>query len=83
MRFKGKRISDILYMSVDEAGEFFSLPPSNKSCGLSLLADVGLGYLSLGQRSPTLSGGEAQRIKLVRSLPNRTGTVQADPIRAG
>jgi len=67
VRFKGKNISDILEMSVDEAMDFFSFHGGIHHA-LSLLRDVGLGYLRLGQQSPTLSGGEAQRIKLVTEL---------------
>jgi excinuclease ABC subunit A len=65
--FKDRNISDILQMSVDEASTFFSFHPAVHHA-LTLLRDVGLGYLSLGQQSPTLSGGEAQRIKLVTEL---------------
>jgi len=65
--FKGKNIGEILAMSVDDALEFFAAQRSVHH-PLSLLADVGLGYLSLGQPSPTLSGGESQRIKLVTEL---------------
>ncbi len=67
VRFKGKSISDVLEMSVDEALDFFSFHGGIRHA-LALLRDVGLGYLRLGQQSPTLSGGEAQRIKLVTEL---------------
>jgi excinuclease ABC subunit A len=67
VRFKDKNIGEILAMSVDEAIGFFGFHPKIHHA-LSLLQDVGLGYLTLGQQSPTLSGGEAQRIKLVSEL---------------
>ena len=67
VKFKGKSIGEVLAMNVDEAVEFFSAHPSTHHA-LRLLQDVGLGYLTLGQQSPTLSGGEAQRIKLVTEL---------------
>jgi excinuclease ABC subunit A len=67
IRFKDKSIGEVLAMSVDEATEFFAAHPSVHHA-LRLLQDVGLGYLTLGQQSPTLSGGEAQRIKLVTEL---------------
>jgi excinuclease ABC subunit A len=65
--WRGKNIGDVLTMEIDEAVEFFG-PISNIAHPLQLMKDVGLGYLTLGQPSPTLSGGEAQRIKLVTEL---------------
>ena len=65
--WKGKSIGEALAMDVDEAVDFFSTQ-SSVAHALKLMQDVGLGYLSLGQPSPTLSGGEAQRIKLVTEL---------------
>ncbi len=65
--YKGKTISDVLNMSIDEAYEFFSAVPSLEK-KIKVLKDVGLGYIKLGQPATTLSGGEAQRIKLASEL---------------
>ncbi|KPK63808.1 excinuclease ABC subunit A [candidate division WOR_3 bacterium SM23_42] len=67
IRYKGKNISDILNMSVSEALDFFQNIPQIKR-KLKLLSDVGLGYMKIGQSATTLSGGEAQRIKLAKEL---------------
>ena len=75
VKLRGKSAGEVLNMNVDEATEFFSAHRTIHNA-LRLLQDVGLGYLTLGQQSPTLSGGEAQRIKLVTEL------AKAKPIRS-
>jgi len=70
VRYKGKNIAEVLEMTIEEALTFFDAVPWIKS-KLTVLNDVGLGYLRLGQSATTLSGGEAQRIKLSRELSRR------------
>ncbi len=71
VKYKGKNISDVLNMTVDEAVEFFK-PISAIYNKIKTLQDVGLGYIKLGQSSTTLSGGEAQRVKLATELSKRS-----------
>ena len=71
IEYKGKNISQVLAMSVAEASQFFRSFP-NVSQKLATLEDVGLGYIRLGQPAPTLSGGEAQRVKLATELSKRS-----------
>jgi len=70
IRYKGKSISDVLNMTIEEAVKFFELIPKIY-IKLKTIEDVGLGYITLGQQSTTLSGGEAQRIKLAAELSKR------------
>ena len=70
--WRGKSVGDLLEMNIDDAVDFFAAHASIHHA-LRLLQDVGLGYLTLGQPSPTLSGGEAQRIKLVTELAKVRG----------
>lgn len=67
VKYKGKSIADVLEMTVEEASSFFSEIPKIKR-KIDALLDVGLGYIKLGQQAPTLSGGEAQRVKLATEL---------------
>ena len=71
VHFKGKTVADVLNMPIEEAAEFFAAVPA-VSRHLKTLVDVGLGYARLGQPAPTLSGGEAQRVKLASELQKRS-----------
>jgi excinuclease ABC subunit A len=82
IQWRGKSVGDLLAMPVDDAVEFFASHPSVLH-PLTLLKDVGLGYLTLGQQSPTLSGGEAQRIKLVTELARIRGDLSPDTAPPG
>ncbi len=77
--YNGKSIGDIMEFTVEQAAEFFASVPKIKR-SLDLLVETGLGYLKLGQPSPTLSGGEAQRLKLVTQLARRS-TPKAEELR--
>ncbi|HWY41754.1 MAG TPA: excinuclease ABC subunit UvrA [Chthoniobacterales bacterium] len=78
--YNEKSIGDVMEMTIEEAAEFFSAHPK-VSRPLSLLVETGLGYLKLGQPSPTLSGGEAQRLKLVTQLKRGVGRAENERIR--
>ncbi len=71
VKYKGLSIADVLNLTVDEATKFFEKQPSILR-GLQTLKDVGLGYIKVGQQAPTLSGGEAQRVKLAKELQKRS-----------
>jgi excinuclease ABC subunit A len=71
VHYKGKTISEVLEMPIEEAAEFFK-PIAKIARHLDTLVDVGLGYVRLGQPAPTLSGGEAQRVKLASELQKRS-----------
>ena len=71
VRYKGKTIADVLQMTIDEAVEFFKNVPKILR-KLQIIKDVGLGYIRLGQSATTLSGGEAQRVKLATELAKRS-----------
>ena len=70
MKFKGHSIADVLDMTVEDAAEFFKAVPGIRD-KMAMLVEVGLGYIKVGQQATTLSGGEAQRVKLAKELSRR------------
>jgi excinuclease ABC subunit A len=71
VKFKGKSIADVLDMTCEDAAEFFkAVPPIRDK--MAMLVEVGLGYIKVGQQATTLSGGEAQRVKLAKELSRRS-----------
>jgi excinuclease ABC subunit A len=78
--YNDKSIGDVMEMTIEEAAEFFRAHPKIERA-LALLNETGLGYLKLGQPSPTLSGGEAQRLKLVTQLKRGVGRAENERIR--
>jgi excinuclease ABC subunit A len=70
VKFKGKSIADVLDMTVEDAAEFFKAVPGIRD-KMRMLQEVGLGYIKVGQQATTLSGGEAQRVKLSKELSRR------------
>jgi excinuclease ABC subunit A len=78
--YNEKSIGDVMEMTIEEAADFFGAHPKIAR-PLSLLVETGLGYLKLGQPSPTLSGGEAQRLKLVTQLKRGVGRAENERIR--
>jgi excinuclease ABC subunit A len=81
VHFKGRTIGEVLSMSVEESLPMFDAYPAIHRA-LALLHDVGVGYLTLGQQSPSLSGGEAQRIKLVTELAKAAPPAGREPARS-
>ena len=70
VKFKGRSIADVLDMTVEDAAEFFKAVPGIRD-KMAMLHEVGLGYIKVGQQATTLSGGEAQRVKLSKELSRR------------
>src|SRR5213078_4507671 len=80
VKFKGRSIADVLDMTVEDAVEFFkAVPPIRDK--LAMLLEVGLGYVKIGQQATTLSGGEAQRVKLAKELSRRATGMHFEDVR--